>query len=198
MTNILNVIDINDRSPYYNISVYNRYSFRTNKFHKRVKHCYEATFLSGTLYFHVGFSNSNSSRTFFSYWRNGPRFFYHYSGDVSEIIDLEVNQKQSILVCYDSIKSKFSMIFGDRIVEREIPIFKRFKTWYPFLDAGHGVTSSNPSYLSVNFGYSQFVNTVPNDYIPWIYNLLGEDCSHYNVKRSYYISILLITLIIKQ
>ena len=51
------------------------------------------------------------------------------------------------------------------------------ETWYPFIDAGVGCLSTNPSKLSINFGDTKFKNRLPRGYTPWIYNYLYDACT---------------------
>ena len=159
-----NSFDISDRQPYYNFTLYHRNSFVPNKYHKRTKHCYEGTYIGGYLGFHFGFTNDNKSRTFFSYWGEiSTPIFYLYSSHGKEIrgdFDLRVNVGESLLVCFNSEEKIFLMIYGDRIETRKISDFIDYKTWYPFLDAGYSTPQENPSHVSVNFGYSPFINTM--------------------------------------
>ena len=187
ISNTYNVINLNDKKPSYNFSVYHKNSFRTNKFHKKVKHCYEGTYLNGNVGFHFGFSNDNYTRSFFSYWRDWNPNFYQFSGEhVRDEMDLKINKGESLLVCFDSIKSIFLMVHGDIIIEKKMTELKNYETWYPFIDAGSSIPYSNPSVVSVNFGYSQFINNVPDGYIPWIYTYICDVCSHFYKRRVYY------------
>ena len=64
------------------------------------------------------------------------------------------------------------------------------------IDAGADVTSSNPSVVSVNFGYSPFINNVPKGYKPWIYDSICDVSSHFYQRRLCYSLIRLAIFII--
>ena len=151
---------------------------RSHSFHYTVKHYFEASFIGGHPSFHIGFSPSDSERIMTSYLQlNGNQHLYQRTSiDDEEFFTTqkaEAIQGEQILVCFDSVKNNLIAVKGTKRSEFTIPPFQTASRWYAYVDGSQNISSKNPVKLSVNLGFTDFSNSIPEGFYPWIYGIDG-------------------------
>lgn len=164
---------IRGRSPITTVETYNTYSFRSDFMIPEVKHCFEATFVSGCKGFHAGFSPSKTERTFVSYWglslNNAPSFAERDSTKNNAYSNgLTINKGDIVMMCLDTENSLVTAKINNK--ERNLTFsIQSTKTWYAYIDAGSNCGSTNRTTVKVNLGKKKFNNKIPKGYAPFIY-----------------------------
>ena len=49
--------------------------------------------------------------------------------------------------------------------------FNKEDVWSVFIDGAVSTTDENPTHISINIGYFEFKNDIPNGFHPWIYGI---------------------------
>ena len=161
-------------SPITTVETYYSYSFRSNFMIPIVKHCFEATFVSGCKGFHTGFSPSNTDRIFVSHWALSTFDFPAFEEKGTNFNDpynnsLTINKGSVVMVCLDSNNSLITVKINNEERNHTIKKVNDTKMWYAFIDAGANCPSSNKATVKVNLGKKKFNNTMPEGYAPFIY-----------------------------
>ena len=158
------------RSPINTRIVYYKHSFRSDFSISKVKHCFEATYVSGCIGFHAGFSPQKSERVFVSY--TGVPTFSEYSSTINTGYnnELEIKEGETVMVC---LNSETSLITAKINNKEKNHIFSsnigNSNTWYAYLDAAGICASPQNTTLKINLGKNSFINSIPEGYAPFIY-----------------------------
>ena len=161
------------------LSVFAGNSIRSIFSLKNFNHCFEVTFNPGCNGFHIGFSPFKNEREFVSYMSPSTFIEKTKNGDQYNTANsISIKQGNTIMTCLNSNKSLiYSIANGIRETYTFTHISKS-KTWYAFIDA-QSLCAKNPSKLSVNFGKTSFVNTMPDGYKPMIIEYYSKFAKRY-------------------
>lgn len=163
-------------SPISTRVVYHWKSFRSDFYVPIVKHCFEATYVSGCKNFHTGFSPQKSIRSFVSY--SGTSVFSQYSSTINKATSngLEANIGDIVMTCFDSESSLITAKINN--IEKRLTYSiiedNNNETWYAYIDASSGCSSPNSATLKINLGKKKFNNTIPEGYAPFIYGFYDK------------------------
>ena len=153
-------------------------SYRSRSYHNKVKHCFEYTFINQNPVYHFGFSPYQNRRAFIVVNRYDNTFFqithknYSYIDVYSKLYHIQYQENQAYLVCLDSEESKITFVIGDQSDSLTFQKFEHVEEWYVFTDASIEATSKY-AHVSINLGFSEFVNQMPKGYSRWILGIDG-------------------------
>ena len=162
-------------------------SYRSRSFHHQVKHCVEFTFLNQNPIYHFGFSPYRNRRSFITVNRNSQSSFvitqknYYATDKYIKTYTIPYEENQIFLVCLDSEERKITYILGEENGTQTFPEFDKIEEWYAFTDAPDA-SGSKYAHVSINLGFSEFVNTMPSGYSRWLFGIDGIS----NLKKSTY------------
>ena len=180
-------------------------SFRSRSYHYKVKHCVEYTFINGNPMYHFGFSPYKDRRAFIVVARYSNSIFaitqknYSLIDNFYKYYQNQYEENQIFLVCLDSEESKITFTLGGLSDSITFNKFEHIEEWYAFTDAT-SVSASKYAHVSVNLGFSEFVNQIPQGYSRWIHgidgivNLRKNTCNFRSLIRFPYCSFLLMTI----
>ena len=152
--------------------------FRSNSFHKNVKHCAEFTFLDGDPKYHFGFTPYKSKRLFITLDRFSENSFACvYKNDTNDgrtftpFIENNYYKNQVFLICFDSSETKITYVLENKSESFAFTQFNNIEEWYVYVDAPY--ESKGPAQISINLGFEEFINQMPQGYSRWINNIDG-------------------------
>ena len=162
-------------------------TFRTNFIISSVKNCFEATYISGCNYRHIGFSPFSNIRSFISFTvKDSSAYFLEYKDDTSYDTQYNVNTAllETMMVCLDTENSSFMMIFNNQTSEYKYSHIENTKKWYAMIDAGNTCSNTNSVKFSINLGIKRFQNNIPNGFYPFVNGYLNILASKYRKMQS--------------
>ena len=143
--------------------------------HKKVKHCIEGTFIDKIPSYHIGFTPVRDERVMVSFLRKQNNTYLYQRIDSStenfyNQIDLTPQENETYLVCLDSENKTITSINGNDKRTATYSDFIKENIWSVFVD-GSASTDVNPTHISINIGYTEFKNNIPDGYYPCIYGI---------------------------
>ena len=170
------------------LSVLHKQTHRSSFFLPKVKHCFEAKINEGCAALHIGFSPNSSIRSFISlsiYSKSSV--FKEYLIDVYDTYESNlpaVSVGETVMFCLDTSNKQFHAVFKGNKYTLQIEKTKITKTWYATVDAVAGC-KSNAANVEVNLGKKEFVNTLPDGFLPFIRGYKTNNCFNTQCKTKH-------------
>ena len=148
--------------------------FRSNLVLSSALHCFEFTWKSSVNqgYYMIGFSNSETSEEFISYYHCGGEPIFWPRLETTINVGLSINIGETGMVCINSSSNLLTVIKGEMKKEYTMTIYTSpSTTWNVFSRSGGGDAID---ILSLNLGKHPFVNVIPTGYSPYISPIISS------------------------
>ena len=154
-------------------------SYRSHSLHKGiVKHCFESKFIGKEPSYHIGFSPQNNVRIMVTFLRsneNQTTLYQHISNGTEKYFAINYNDPvktgETHLVCLDTENQTIMSVQGSKILTAKYHSFPVEELeWFAFFDGARN-TINQSSRVSINLGFTDFINKIPEGFQPWIYGI---------------------------
>ena len=170
------------------LSVLYKQTHRSNFFIPKVKHCFEAKINQGCNEPHIGFSPNSSIRSFVSLSNRGNEKVTTElisSQYFDNVFDVDFTTGDTIMACLDTQNKEFIVNANSKRAKYSYSKMPESRTWYAMIDTRSTCTSNSPVNVEVNLGKKEFVNTLPDGFLPFIRGYKTNNCFNTQCKTKH-------------